>query len=432
VTQKAPLTTELSPDGAPLAAARLRVAYDSAIYSAEPIAKGAAYELFAEAPAPGFMRNPRPGAHQPYRRFVPGIEVDVIEGHRPPPPEEPLCAPLSRAMSWTSVHRLSQTPGPNDLLAAIRASAVIRRGTRMVKVLSGEQLALHLHGALPSGFCYREYDIAHLRTPADLAVLRNDGSRDAPGADEVVFALRWRAIDPMDYEIPDATEFDGLVRMSPHDRLGPAVLGTGFAPSGQHLIPEYVTAHLSDLPLPAFAELVAYTDDGTEVVLYSYAPELRAWTRMAGPQWRHLFAHVPGITPDQEYFPVPDVPTQLIGWYRGCEYEAAADPPDGFRILAKSRSARFPVEALARRTSYLLWRGIKCTVVRDEGGWLRVRLIRPDRDSVTQCGATCLERGVYETWVPVAPTTARRTFDIWYDLGSATVAEPADAETAAV
>src|SRR5262249_18260716 len=160
-------------------------------------------------------------------------------------------------------------------------------------------------------------------------------SERAPGADEVVFALRWRAVDPMDYEIPTLAEFDGLVGMSPHDRMGPAVLGTGFAPSGQHLIPEDVPAHLSDLPLPAFGGLLAFTDDGTEVILYSYAPEQRAGPGMVGPQWRPLFAHAPGIPPDQEYSPVPPAPTRLVGWHRGEEYEALADPPDGFRVLAK-------------------------------------------------------------------------------------------------
>lgn len=404
----------------------LRVAYDSAIYSAEPVARGAAFELFAEEPTPGFLRNPRPGARKPYRRFVPAGDVAVVEGVPPPPSDEPLSAPLSRALSWATVHRLSQTPGAGERLTPIRDSARVRRGTRMVKVLSATQAARYLQGALPHGFCYREHDVAHLRTPADLAILRADGSESEPGADEAVFALRWRATDPSDYEVPYAGDFDGLVRMPPHGRLGPSVLGTGFAPSGQHLVPEFVTVHLADLPLPALADLVAFTADGTEVVLYTYAPEQRGWTRMAGPQWRHVLAHLPGITPEQEYFPVPeDAPTRLVGWYQGQEYEAVADPPDEFRLLSRVRAARYPVEALARRTSYVRWRGADCTVVRDEGGWLRVRLIRPDRDTVAQAGATCVERGVYETWAPFAETTARRTLDIGYDLAvpdAATVA----------
>jgi hypothetical protein len=349
-----------------------------------------------------------------------------MEGRPPQPADQPLHVPLSRTLTWDWVHRLSQTTRDSEVLAAIRHSAQIRRGTPMVKVLSGTQLAAHLHGALPHGFCYREYDIAHLRTPTDLAVLRGDGSESEPGADEVVFVLRWRAVDPVDYEIPYATEFSGLVRISPHDRLGPTVLGSGFAPSGQHVIPEYVTAHLADLPLPASADLMAYTADGTEVVLYTYAPEHRGWTRMAGTQWRHLFAHVPGIPPEQEYFTVPEGPTRLVGWYRDREYEAVADPPDEFRVLARLRAARYPVESVVRRTPYVRWRGVTCTVVRDEGAWLRVRLVRPSSDSVAQAGATCLERGVYETWAPFAETGARRSIDVGYEA-TAPAVEPSPA-----
>jgi hypothetical protein len=397
--------------------AQVRVTYDSVIYTAEPVARGAAYELFAEEPAPGFLRNPRPGARKPYRRFVAAGDVNVVEGSPPAPPEDPLHAPLGRALSWAAVHGLSQTPGTGAQLARIRDSARIRRGTRMVKVLSGTQAAGYLHGALPHGFCYREYDVAHLRTPADLAILRGDGSESEPGAHEAAFALRWRATDPVDYVIPYAEEFAGLVGIRPHDRLGPAVLGTGFAPSGQHLIPEFVTADLADLPLPVLADLVAYTADGTEVVLYAYAPEQRGWTRMAGPQWRHVLGYLPGIPPDQEYFPVPVPPTRLVGAYQGREYEAVADPPDDFRVLARVRAARYPVESLARRAAYLRWRGTDCTVVRDEGAWLRVRLVRPDLDAVARAGATCLERGVYEAWAPFAEISERRGVDIRYDLG---------------
>jgi hypothetical protein len=418
------VTANPSSDGTPLAATRLRVAYDNAIYSAEQVAKGAAFELFADDPVPGFLRNPRPGARKPYRRFVPAAEVEVVDGMAPVPYDQPMHVPLCRALSWASIHRQSQAPRHRvgATLSAIRHSARIRRGTRMVKVLSPGQLAGYLHGWLPQGFCYREYDIAHLRTPADLAVLRSDGEDGGPGADEVTFTLRWRAIDPLDYEIPTLADFAGLTQMPPRDRLGPPMLGTGFAPSGQHLIPEWVTAHLGDLPLPAFAELVAYTADGTEVVLYNYLPEQRAWSRMVGPQWRHLFSDVPAIAPDQEYFPIPPAPTRLVGWHRGGEYEAVADPPGEFRVLAKTRSARYPVDSLARRTPYVRWRGVTCTIVRDEGGWLRVRLIRPDGESVAQVGAACVERGVYETWVPAAEAATRQSLDVRYDL-----AEPASA-----
>jgi hypothetical protein len=406
-----PMTTNETP----LTVQRLRVAYGGETYPAEPVAKGAAYEIFAADPAPGFLRNPRPGARMPFRRFVPATEVKIVEGQPPEPTERPLSVPLSRALSWSGVHRLGQTPheATSELVTTIRRSVQIRRGTRMIKVLSAKQLAGHLHGWMPQGFCYREFDVAHLRTPAELAVLRSDG---ADGVDDVVFAMRWRAIDPQDYEIPFAADFPGLTRMPPRDRLGPPILGTGFAPSDQHVIPEYVTAHLADLPLPAFAELLAYTADGTEVVLYSYVPEQRTWSRMFGPQWRRLFAEVPGVAPEQEYFPVPQTPGRLIGWYRGQEYEAVANPPGDFRILAKTRSFRYPVEALARRTPYVSWRGASCTIIRDEGEWLRVRLIRPEADAVALLGAGCVERGIYEAWAPLPETSTRRDLDIRYEL----------------
>jgi hypothetical protein len=396
---------------------RVRVRYGGGDYSAEPVAKGAAYEIFSAEPADGFLPNPRPGARKPFRRFVPAAEIDLVEGRLSAPPEQPVSAPLSRGLTWSAVHRLSQARRDSDgadLVARIRLSARILRGTRMVKVLSGRQLAGHLHGWLPQGFCYREFDIAHLRTPIDLAVLRSDGEDGR--ADPAVFALRWKAVDPLDYEVPFGAEFSGLTRMPPADRLGSPVLGTGFAMSGQQVIPEFVTAGLADLPLTAFAELLAYTQDGTEVVLYRYLPEQRAWGRMAGPQWRWLFAGVPGVTPEQEYFLIPPSPTRLMGRHRGQEFEAIADPPAEFRVLAKTRAARYAVEALYRRTPHVTWRGALCTVIRDEGDWLRVRLVRPDADSVTRLGATCIERGIYEAWAARGETAGQRDVDVEYDL----------------
>jgi hypothetical protein len=398
------------------AADSLRVRYQGNEYVAECVSGGAAYEIFAEDTLPGFLPNRRPGAHQPFRRFVPACDAEVVRGAVPQPGERALSVPVFRDVSWATVHELSQVPraSTSGLLANIRDSIDIHRGTRMVKVLSGRQLAGHLHGWLPQGFCYREFDIAHLRTPAELAILRSDGKGDA--RDDVIFALRWRAVDPLDYEIPYIEGYNGLVRMPPRDRLGPAVLGTGFAPSGQQLIPEYVTAGLADLPYPAWSELVAFTSDGTEVMLYNYLPEQRTWTRLFGPQWRHLFAGVPGIAPEQEYFAVPPAPTRLVGRYRGEEYETIADPPSEFRVLAKIRSARYAVESLARRTTYGTWRGVLAMITRVEGDWLRLCLPNPSRESVAATGATCIERGIYEVWAAATEVTVQHSTDIRYDL----------------
>lgn len=408
------IVQDLGTDTSP--AEPLHVRYQGNEYAAEPVSGGAAYEIFAAEPLPGFLPNRRPGAHQPFRRFVPACDVDVVRGAAPQPAERALSVPVFRDVSWASVHGLSQVPRAttSQLLATVRGSIDIQRGTRMVKVLSGRQLAGHLHGWLPQGFCYREFDIAHLRTPAELAILRSDTEGDA--RDEVIFALRWRAVDPSDYEIPYIEKYNGLVRMPPRDRLGPAVLGTGFAPSGQQLIPEYVTAGLADLPYPAWSELVAFTPDGTEVMLYNYLPEQRTWTRLFGPQWRHLFAGVPGIPPEQEYFVVPPAPTRLIGRYRGEDYEAIADPPDEYRVLAKTRSARYAVESLARRTVYGTWRGVLAMITRAEGDWLRLRLPDPSRESVTATGATCIERGIYEVWAAATEVIEQHTSDTRYDI----------------
>jgi hypothetical protein len=404
---------------------RLRVRYDGVSYSAEPVAKGAAFEIFTSDPGPGFLPNPRPGARKPYRRFVPAVDVEVVEGQPPHPLDGPLVAPLSRTLSWPAAHRMSQSPNGGDggdTVVKIRSSATISRGTRMVKILSGRQLAGYLRGWLPQGFCYREFDIAHLRTPADLAILRSDGEESGP--QPAIFALRWRAVDPLDYEVPTVADFAGLTRMPPGDRIGSPVLGTGFVPSGQHMIPEFVTAHLADLPLTAFAELLAYTEDGTEVVLYNYVPEQRSWSRMAGPQWRWLYGGVPGVAPEQELFAIPPAPSKLIGMHRGQEYEAVADPPDEFRVLAKTRAARYAVEALARRTPYVAWRDAPCTVIRDEGEWLRLRLIRPSGDVVARVRANAVERGVYEAWAPRSETVGYREVDAWYE-GISRPSEPA-------
>ncbi|GFJ91195.1 hypothetical protein Prum_048370 [Phytohabitans rumicis] len=399
----------------------LQVTHDGVVYAAEEVAHGAAYELFSTEEVDGFQRNPRPGSAFAWHRFVHVTEVTAVQGARDSAEvlEAPLMIPLNRARGWHDIHALSQTPAyaHDPTVAGIRRTAAIRRGTRMIKVLSARQLSGYLRGWLPYGFCYREHDVAHLRTPADLALLRTDADagRDNP---DVIYALRWRAADLYDFEIPLGDNHRGLGGMPAHDRVGPPVLGTGFTPSGRHIIPEFVTTDLADLPLPANATLLAYTPDGTEVVLYTYQPEQRGWLRMVGPQWRHLLAGVPDIAPDQEYVPSDEKnkSTRLVGRYRGQEYEAVADPPGEFRVLAMTRAARYPVEALSRRGAYARWRGVDCMVLRQESGWTRLRMCRPDSDGVAALGAQCYERGIYEAWAPAAEITDHRMVDIEYVL----------------
>ncbi|MGA5301484.1 hypothetical protein ACPCHT_16260 [Nucisporomicrobium flavum] len=316
------------------------------------------------------------------------------------PLDPPLMAPLRRDLSWAQVQAMSQSAGHQQdaVLQRIRATAAVRRGTRMTKVLSAAQLAGHLAGWLPYGFCYRACDIAHLRTPAELSLLRTDGASD----DSVAYALRWRATDPLDFEIPMGPVQAGLAALPAHSRIGAMVLGTGFTPSTDDLIPEFVTAGFADLPMPANAQLVAYPRTGDEVVLYTYQPEQHGWLRLAGPRWRHLLEGVPGVSPDREYVPCTDAGSaRLMGRINEHEYQAVADPPEDFRVRALTRAARYPVQSLCRRAEAALWRNVPAWVLQRDDSWARLRLVRPDADAIAAVGARCYERGVYEVWAPV-------------------------------
>jgi len=331
------------------------------------------------------------------------------------PLEPALSAPLRRELGWAQVQRMSQSAAYRDdvMLRRIRATAEIRRGTRMIKVLSPAQVAGHLGGWLPYGFCYRACDIAHLHEPRDLTMLGTDSSEET----EVAYALRWRAVDPLDYEVPAGAAQPGLAMLPAHSRVGAMVLGTGFSPSTDDLIPEFVTAGFADLPLPANAQIIAYVPGGEEVLLYSYQPEQHGWLRLAGPRWRHLLDHLPGVSPDREYVPCTSPgSSRLVGMIKGQEYEAVADPPDEFRVRALTRAARYPVSTLSRRAEQALWRNSPCWVLQRDDNWARLRLVRPDGDNLAATGARCYERGVYETWAPVGELMDHHIADIPYAL----------------
>ncbi|WP_412744535.1 hypothetical protein [Krasilnikovia sp. MM14-A1004] len=333
------------------------------------------------------------------------------------PLEPPLMAPLQRDLNWATVQRWSQSAAHRDdpILSRIRATAAVHRGTRMVKVLSAAQLAGHLGGWLPYGFCYRACDLAHLPGPEELALLRTDGTMDTA----VTYALRWRAVDPSDYEIPCAPAQPGLSTLPAHGRVGALVLGTGFTPSADDLIPEYITAGFADLPLPANAQLLAYPAGGEEVVLYTYQPEQHGWLRLAGPRWRHLLDGLPGVSPDREYVPCTDTPSARLVGQAGMEeheYEAVADPPGEFRVRALTRAARYPVTTLSRRAEQATWRGAACWVLQRDDSWARLRLIRPDAEALVDTGARCYERGVYEAWAPMRELEGHHIADLPYAI----------------
>ena len=331
------------------------------------------------------------------------------------PLEPPLMAPLLRDLSWAAVQRMSQSASHRDdiLLRRIRATAIVRRGTRMVKFLSAAQLAGHLGGWLPYGVCYRACDVAHLDDPQELAHLRTDGATDGNS----VFALRWRAVDPLDFEVPGAPGQPGLAELPAHSRVGAMVLGTGFSPSTDDLIPEFITAGFADLPMPANAQLIAYPAPGEEVVLYAYQPEQHGWLRLAGPRWRHLLDGLPGVSPDREYVPCSDAgSSRLVGLAGANEYEAVADPPEEFRVRALTRAARYPVTTLSRRAEQARWRNTECWVLQRDDSWARLRVIRPDADTIAATGARCYERGVYESWAPLRELVDHHISDIPYTL----------------
>ncbi len=332
--------------------------------------------------------------------------------------DPPLSAPLLRDLDWNRVQRMSQsTAYRNDpLLRRIRATAAIQRGTRMIKILSAAQVAGHLGGWLPYGFCYRACDIAHVREPQDMTMLRTDGTNNA----DIAFALRWRAVDPIDFEVPAAPAQHGLVELPTHSRMGAMVIGTGFSFSADDLIPEYVTAGFADLPMPTNTQLLAYLPGGEEVVLYAYQPEQHGWLRMAGPRWRPVLSSLPGVSPDRDYLPCTTPGSaHLVGRVGDEENETVANPPDEFRVRAATTEARIPVTTLSRRAEQAEWRGVLCWVLQRDDNWARLRVTRPDSDALAATGARCYERGVYEAWAPLPELVDHHITDIPYVLKAA-------------
>ena len=123
--------------------------------------------------------------------IMPGLgdlAVDEVE-------DSQLLTPVTPNLSWAGVHASTQAmlrpderPTAFRSVTTMRRTATIRRGTRMIKLLSGRQLLAYLHGRLPRGFCYRAADLEGLRIPDDLAMLTGDLTRFHP--EQVVFGLR--------------------------------------------------------------------------------------------------------------------------------------------------------------------------------------------------------------------------------------------------
>ncbi|MCD0445533.1 hypothetical protein LO763_18130 [Glycomyces sp. A-F 0318] len=322
-------------------------------YPGAPYADGAAWELFSALPRPDFLPNTRPGTEFPHRRFVHASEV-LRDGVPAVADDQALTVPLAPGLDLEYVRRLTQTPhldpAARALLDRVRRSAPLAPGDLLERPVTAAQAARLMEtAAVPGGFCYRRWDTAHLRTPAARSVL---GGETEPG-DRWAFALRWPVADPADYEAPVAPDYEGLTAMPSSDRRGMPVLGTGFAISAAHLLPEHVTADLTDLPLPEGARIVAYATSGAEYELLDYAD--RQWTPLR-----------------------PDRPVDLPGVELGRAHQ---------------------VRRVLREATRVVWNGIAGSLVDADEEWARFRIARPGPDVLSRTGAEAVRRGVYEKWV---------------------------------
>lgn len=323
-------------------------------YPGTPYADGAAWELYSALPRPDFLSNPRPGSDYPFRFFVnadevlrDGVPVSVAD-------DRSLMVPLAPGIDLEYVRRLTQTPhldpAARVLLERVRRSASLIPGDVLERPLTAAQIARILEtAAVPGGFCYRRRDTAHLRTPVARSAL---GGETEPN-DPWVFALRWQVVDPTAYHAPLAPEYEGLTAMPSSDRRGMPVLGTGFAISNSHLLPEYVTADLSDQPLPEGAQIVAYTEQGIECALFVYGNQ--QWA----PQTLERRVDIPGVEQGRAH----------------------------------------QVRRVLREATRVVWKGVSGSLVDADDDWARFRLSRPSPDVLSRTGAESVRRGVYEKWV---------------------------------
>lgn len=383
-------------------------------YSARPIAGGAAFELYSDTHENGFQPNGRS-----FHRYVHASEVTSAGAELLRAGVAPVSVPVMPGADFQTVHQYSQNPrieaGERALVSAVRATAFVDVGTRMIKPLSRHQVARQLTTSpLVSGVVFREFDAAHLRTPSDQVILAGDPDN----VGDVAFALRWKAICACDYVTTEAVNFPGLVTMPGRERRGSMVLGTGFVPSGHHLIPEFATANLADLPLTARAEILAYTAEGQEIALFQYQPQTNVWDRVAGARHRSLITRIPGTESGRALFRVdPAVHAGLTGEHEGERVRVTADPGHGFSAYVRGAASRIPVKRPQRFYTEARWRDTEVLVLGRSEDWVRLRLCRPDVESAMTTGASCVERGVYECWAPRAELADPRTVIVDYPYG---------------
>ncbi len=380
-------------------------------YTARAIAGGAAFELYSDTHENGFQPSGRS-----FHRYVHASEVSSTGGELLQAGVAPVSVPMMPGADFRTVHQYSQNPrieaAERALVSAVRATAFVTVGTRMIKPLNRHQVARQLTTApLVSGVCFREFDVAHLRTPGDRVVLAGDPDNVGDAA----YALRWRAICACDYVSTEASNFPGLVTMPGRERRGSMILGTGFLPSGNHLIPEFATADLADLPLTARAEILAYTPEGTEIALFQYQPQTNVWDRVAGARHRDLISRIPGSENGRALFRSdPAVHAGLTGEHEGERVPVTADPGHGFSAYVRGAASRNPVTNATRFYTKARWRDVDVLVLSRNEDWVRLRLEYPDVESAMTTGAACVERAVYECWAPRAELEDPRTVTVAY------------------
>lgn len=163
------------------------------------------------------------------------------------------------------------------------AAVEVEQPPAMQKVVAPSQVAWYLERGYDrvSGFVYRAAEVAHLRTPADLASglgLRYDGSPFPDNADEV-YVLRWPAYIPSLYRIPYGGRTEAAMAAMQGWVIERAPFrGNGFAPADSgDVIAEF---KVDSVRLPHGAQLWRLRADGTSQLLAMLDADGPTWVRV--------------------------------------------------------------------------------------------------------------------------------------------------------
>jgi hypothetical protein len=204
--------------------------------------------------------------------------------------------PIAMTLAGGQIRALASSAaevGLDDDAGEARDSASIQTG-RMVaaavalppmmqKVIAPAQVAWYLERGYDRvcGFVHRGAELAHLRTPAQLASglgLRYEGSPFDPDASEV-FVLRWPAYLPNLYRIPYGGRTEAAMAAMEGWVIERAPFrGNGFAPADSgDVIAEF---KVDSVRLPHGAELWRLCDDGTSQLVARLDADGPAWVEV--------------------------------------------------------------------------------------------------------------------------------------------------------